>query len=164
MPPEGEPDPPHSRSPNPANTTKEKPVKSTPTPSASGAREGSGNMRAGFPLPRCVRSACSPPPPAVSTYSFRVREFPVALAGGIQIDVFTLPRLLSGVFVLWKIGRKEMGDGGLGGPRAQQSKHRAWGAGGTGPERFIKFRSGFGGFLSPESYMKSHITQTLENF
>lgn len=38
------------------------------------------------------------------TYSFRAREFPVALARGIQIDIFTLTSLLTGVFTLRETG------------------------------------------------------------
>lgn len=42
--------------------------------------------------------------PLQVTYSFRAREFPVALARGIQIDVFTLTSLLTGVFTLRETG------------------------------------------------------------
>lgn len=38
------------------------------------------------------------------TYSFRAWEFPVALARGIQIDIFTLTSLLTGVFTLRETG------------------------------------------------------------
>lgn len=37
-------------------------------------------------------------------FSSRMREFPVALARGIQIDVFTLTSLLTGVFTLGETG------------------------------------------------------------
>lgn len=54
-----------------------------------------------------VSSACTRQPlrgsPAL-TYSFRAREFPVALARGIQIDIFTLTSLLTGVFTLRETG------------------------------------------------------------
>lgn len=43
-------------------------------------------------------------PLRVVTYSFRAREFPVALARGIQIDIFTLTSLLTGVFTLRETG------------------------------------------------------------
>lgn len=49
--------------------------------------------------------------PLQVTYSCRVRDLPVALARGIQIDVFTLTSLLAGVFALGETGRKEIGDG-----------------------------------------------------
>lgn len=56
-----------------------------------------------------VSSACTRQPlpsawPLPVTYSSRMREFPVALARGIQIDVFTLTSLLTGVFTLGETG------------------------------------------------------------
>lgn len=56
-----------------------------------------------------VSSACTRQPlprawPLPVTYSSSMREFPVALARGIQIDVFTLTSLLTGVFTLGETG------------------------------------------------------------